>query len=579
LSLGLLFLWNACSEEITSDFNSMDNPEYCEYVPLVSDQYKHDNPPFDISKVTATLTESFESGTKASYTTGDVTLSTGSWTFNDALIGNTTSDPKNGSQSARIRNTGKLTMKFDKSGGAATVTIKHAKYGTDGTSTWDLYYSTNAGTSWIKTGSTITTSTTSLATASFTVNKTGSIRFEIRKISGGTYRLNIDDVSITDYSGGGGGPTETEPNNSTSYANPLTLPATLTGYIGTSTDVDYFSFAATSGQIVTMGLTVPSSVDYDLYLKNSSGTTVAYSELGSGVTESISYTTTASGTFYAVVQTYSGYSTTASYTLTVSVSGGGGGTPTEHLMMGNPSNAVTNTSYPANYLMSKTQYAMSYHRDRGIPNWVSWHLDASWVGSAARQDDFRADATLPTGWYQVGGTSYSGSGFDRGHQCPSADRTNTVANNSATFLMTNMIPQAPDNNQGPWANLENYCRSLVDLGNELYIISGSYGTGGTGSSGSANTINGGKVTVPNRTWKVIVILTAGSGDDATRVTTSTRVIAVDMPNAQGIRSNSWGSYRTTVDAIETATGHDLLSRVSTTVQATIESRVDSGPTN
>ena len=55
----------------------------------------------------------------------------------------------------------------------------------------------------------------------------------------------------------------------------------------------------------------------------------------------------------------------------------------------------------------------SYHRSQGKPNWVSWHLAASWLGSSTRQDDFRADASLPTGWYQVQASSYTGSGFDR----------------------------------------------------------------------------------------------------------------------------------------------------------------------
>ena len=120
---------------------------------------------------------------------------------------------------------------------------------------------------------------------------------------------------------------------------------------------------------------------------------------------------------------------------------------TEHLTLGNPSGATTDPNQPTNYLLSKPQYALSYHRDRGIPNWVSWHLSTDWRGSAARQDDFRPDATLPAGWYQVQATSYTGSGFDRGHNCPSADRTSTVTDNSATFLMTNMMPQAPRNNQ------------------------------------------------------------------------------------------------------------------------------------
>ncbi|MCC3158421.1 DNA/RNA non-specific endonuclease [Hymenobacter sp. 15J16-1T3B] len=249
----------------------------------------------------------------------------------------------------------------------------------------------------------------------------------------------------------------------------------------------------------------------------------------------------------------------------------------EHLTLGNPSGTTAEAGNTRNYLLDKPQYALSYHRDRGIPNWVSWHLSADWLGAASRQDDFRADASLPAGWYQPTASSYQGSGFDRGHHCPSADRTKSVADNSATFLMSNMAPQAPNNNQRTWAALEDYCRTLVGQGNELYIVCGSYGTGGTGSNGPASSTDQGRVTVPARFWKVVVVLPVGN-NDAARVDANTRVIAVDTPNDNAIGS-AWGPYRTTVDAIETATGLDLLSAVKASVQTAVEARTDTGPTS
>ena len=246
-----------------------------------------------------------------------------------------------------------------------------------------------------------------------------------------------------------------------------------------------------------------------------------------------------------------------------------------NLAMGNPSGATTNTAFPENYLMDKPQYVLSYNRTRGTSNWVSWYLNSSSRGSAPRQNDFRADNTLPSGWYQVTDTDYSGSGFDRGHMTPSADRTSTIPDNSATFLMTNMIPQAPGNNQGPWEKLESYLRAQLDLngGQEVYIIAGSYGIGGVGSVGAANTIAGGQVTVPSQTYKIAVILTNGT-DDVNRVTTTTRVIAVIMPNIDSIRPDDWRPYRTTVDAIEAATGHNFLSNIPVAIQNVIEASVD-----
>jgi endonuclease G, mitochondrial len=237
-----------------------------------------------------------------------------------------------------------------------------------------------------------------------------------------------------------------------------------------------------------------------------------------------------------------------------------------HLTMGNPSNAVTDTSYPANYLMVKDQYVLSYARDNGTSNWSSWHLDTSWLGTTPRQDDFRGDSTLPAGWYKVVSTSYSGSGYDRGHLCPSADRTATVADNSSTFLMTNMVPQTPDNNRITWEGLEEYERDLVvNDGDELYIIAGPYGNAGT--------INSGHIVVPTYTWKVIIVLSAGS-NDVSRVTSSTRTIAVWVPNQQGI-DHDWKTYRVSVDYVESMTGYDFFQNVTDATENTIEAVTDS----
>lgn len=240
-------------------------------------------------------------------------------------------------------------------------------------------------------------------------------------------------------------------------------------------------------------------------------------------------------------------------------------TPAEHLALGNPSGAVASTAYPQNYLMTKQQFVLSYWRDGGVPNWVSWHLGASDLGSAPRSNSFITDTALPAGWYRVTSSDYTGSGYDRGHNCPSADRTRTTDDNKATFLMTNIMPQAPDNNQGPWANLEDYCRELVTAGNELYIICGGDDSLGRIPSGRAN--------IPAFTWKVIVVIPQGANDLA-RINSGTRVIAVELPNQQGIRDRDWRSFRVSVDHIEYYTGYNFLTNLSSSLQATLEARVD-----
>jgi endonuclease G len=250
-------------------------------------------------------------------------------------------------------------------------------------------------------------------------------------------------------------------------------------------------------------------------------------------------------------------------------------TPDVHLLMGNPTDAVADLNVPNNYLMEKPEFALSYNRDLGIPNWVSWHLSDDWTGSLERIDTFRPDPVIPVEWNRVLNTDYSGSGFDRGHMVPNADRDpeTSFPINQATFLMTNIIPQSPDNNQGPWANMENDLRAIAGSTNELYIVAGGVGTGGTGSAGSASIIADGKVTVPAQTWKVVLVLPKGV-NDISRVTCTTRTIAVLMPNIQGIRNIPWENYLVSVDEVEQETGYDFFENLPDPVERCVEAGIN-----
>lgn len=225
------------------------------------------------------------------------------------------------------------------------------------------------------------------------------------------------------------------------------------------------------------------------------------------------------------------------------------------LLPGNPTNAIASPGFPENYLKDNGYYKLAYSNSRRIPVWVGWHFQSEDKGSTPRQDDFRADTQLPAGWYEVQGNDYSGSGFDRGHNCPSADRTSTVSANSSTFLMTNMIPQAPTFNQGPWAGLEDFTRNtLVGTSNEAFIYMGNTGSGGFNANGLYHTITNGYVTVPRKVWKVILVIPKGNSD-LSRIHSDATVLVVNMPNDNSLYTTSgttaWRNYLTTINALET----------------------------
>jgi DNA/RNA endonuclease G (NUC1) len=241
------------------------------------------------------------------------------------------------------------------------------------------------------------------------------------------------------------------------------------------------------------------------------------------------------------------------------------------MALGNPSSAVTDAAARTNYLISRDQYALSYNDDTHQPNWVSWSFTSADNGSSGRTDAWAVETELPTGYLRIGTSSF-GTGWDRGHMCPSADRTSSVTDNEYTFRMSNIVPQASANNQGLWQIFESYCRSMADDGSEILITSGP-------TSFTGNTISNGMM-IPGAVWKVAVKVPAGTGTAASRVTTGCRVIAIVTPNVStGL--GSWQSYITSVEQVETYTGLHFFGNVDPSVATYLKNVVDtgSGPNN
>jgi DNA/RNA endonuclease G (NUC1) len=125
----------------------------------------------------------------------------------------------------------------------------------------------------------------------------------------------------------------------------------------------------------------------------------------------------------------------------------------------------------------------------------------------ARTNIFMVDSDLETYLSQFSlhaptPEDYHGSCFDRGHQCPSADRDSTVENNQATFFMSNMIPQTAYLNRIIWAHLEQYTRDLVEgQGKKVFVVAGPIFDEDFGKIGLNNDIP-----IPSKNFKIIYIM-------------------------------------------------------------------------
>ena len=117
-------------------------------------------------------------------------------------------------------------------------------------------------------------------------------------------------------------------------------------------------------------------------------------------------------------------------------------------------------------------YSMYYDAGNMLARWVAYPMNSTLVGSGTRTDDWeQTDPKIPSEYQPYTRQGWGKSGYDRGHQIPSADRLRSESNR-ATFYPTNMTVQDAGLNQGLWANLENKVRVWMNAFDTLYVCTG-----------------------------------------------------------------------------------------------------------
>jgi endonuclease G len=231
-------------------------------------------------------------------------------------------------------------------------------------------------------------------------------------------------------------------------------------------------------------------------------------------------------------------------------------------------------------IISREQYVLSYNKKTRIPNWAAWKLDKSKLGTSGRASSFTTDTELENylkqadpSYRAVQPTEYTDYCFDRGHQVPSADRSDSVTDNKETFVMSNMAPQTPYLNRVMWAHLEAYTRELVQKQNKkVLIIAGPIFDRRLGSIGPNRDIE-----VPSKFFKVI--FTLNDDQNWRQLPKGPSVTAVIMPNTddQGNLPNlsqsakdcspfemkkqdvdDWKKYQVSLQEVEKAAGIRIL---------------------
>jgi endonuclease G len=199
-------------------------------------------------------------------------------------------------------------------------------------------------------------------------------------------------------------------------------------------------------------------------------------------------------------------------------------------------------------------FLVGYSEARGCPRWVAYRVFR--VGrrtSGERPSRFGVDERTRA---RVRHEDYTGSGCDRGHMAPNYAIATRYGRRAQleTFLMSNIAPQKPGLNRGPWRLLEErVARKWAEEFEEVWVITGPiFAEGGWRLAG--------KVDVPSGFYKIVLDEERGRP----------RVWAFVMPQAARGEPDAW---RASVDRIEALTGLDFLADLPDELEAEIEREV------
>jgi hypothetical protein len=144
----------------------------------------------------------------------------------------------------------------------------------------------------------------------------------------------------------------------------------------------------------------------------------------------------------------------------------------------------------------------------------------------------------------------------------------------ATFLMSNMVPQVPALNRGPWEKLEEYTRGQARDGEQdFYLVAGPAEQPAVGPDGTRRWLRrpGGRIAVPGKCWKVVLGVPVGTSDPKRVTAADSRVWAVVMPNVEGLDSD-WRSHAVPVREVEKLTGYTFFTNLPAAVAEDLRSR-------
>ncbi len=208
-------------------------------------------------------------------------------------------------------------------------------------------------------------------------------------------------------------------------------------------------------------------------------------------------------------------------------------------------------------VLNRGDFLIGWSPSMRLPIWAAYHVPKEAKFELKPRPNFRRDRSVAS---SPAANAFARTGYDRGHMAPNyaiATRFGEDAQKK-TFLMTNIAPQKPSLNRGPWREIEH---RIVDLWTqkygEIWVIIGAVTSS---SSHSRETISGTSIAVPEYYYTLMVAQT----DEGVRA------LAILMP--QSIPFAAFPvHYIVTIKELEQITGFDFLPDLPNFIQSPLES--------
>ena len=202
-------------------------------------------------------------------------------------------------------------------------------------------------------------------------------------------------------------------------------------------------------------------------------------------------------------------------------------------------------------------YVLSYREVYEQAEFVMYVLNHGDT-KVSRSNNFKPDYSVST--KSATPQDYYKSGYDKGHLAPAADFSYSKELMNESFYMSNMSPQTPELNRGPWKFLEEYFRNLGEKYDKVYIITGPV-LGSDKVSYMYKEIGKNKVKIPYLFYKCGLFI---KDNDY-------YMISFLMPNETV--SKNFEKYQCTTNDIEVLVNMNFFSFIEDEIEETLESSV------